>query len=236
MFKGKQIICIIPARMSSGRFPGKPLARISGREMVLRVADIARKSKYLDHIIVATEDEVIKRTCEVNGYESRITGRHYTCTHRVAEVSETLESDYIINLQGDEPLADPQWLDDMIEYGVTHDCDMVQAARQLEPDEIDDEDVVKMVVNNGTVTHMMRTPDIITANMITQMGIYMYRRNVICDYPNLDMTFIRYWGGLDTIAFCGKYQVSPFDLKCGKIRAVDRSWHIQEIEHELAKR
>ena len=222
--------------MSSGRFPGKPLARISGREMVLRVADIARKSKYLDHIIVATEDEVIKGTCEVNGYESRITGRHYTCTHRVAEVSETLESDYIINLQGDEPLADPQWLDDMIEYGVTHDCDMVQAARQLEPDEIDDEDVVKMVVNNGTVTHMMRTPDIITANMITQMGIYMYRRNVICDYPNLDMTFVKYWGGLDTIAFCGKYQVSPFDLKCGKIRAVDRSWHIQEIEHELAKR
>ena len=147
-----------------------------------------------------------------------------------------MESDYIINLQGDEPLADPQWLDDMIEYGVTHDCDMVQAARQLEPDEIDDEDVVKMVVNNGTVTHMMRTPDIITANMITQMGIYMYRRNVICDYPNLDMTFVKYWGGLDTIAFCGKYQVSPFDLKCGKIRAVDRSWHIQEIEHELAKR
>ena len=72
--------------------------------------------------------------------------------------------------------------------------------------------------------------------MITQMGIYMYRRNVICDYPNLDMTFVKYWGGLDTIAFCGKYQVSPFDLKCGKIRAVDRSWHIQEIEHELAKR
>jgi len=236
MFKGKQIICIIPARMSSGRFPGKPLAHINGRQMVLRVADIARKSKYLDHIIVATEDEVIKRTCEVNGYESRITGRHYTCTHRVAEVSETLESDYIVNLQGDEPLTDPQWIDDMIEYGVTNDCDMVQASRQLEPDEIADDDVVKMIVNNGVVTHMVRTPDIITANTVTQLGLYMYRLNVIRDFPNLDMTFVKHWGGLDTIGFCGKYQVSPFDLKCGKIRAVDRSWHIQEIEHELAKR
>lgn len=230
------VTCIIPARMSSGRFPGKPLARIAGREMVLRVADIAAQSKLIDRIIIATEDEIIKRTCEINGYEGRITGRHYTCTHRVAEVSETLESDYIVNLQGDEPLTNPQWLDDMIAYGLEHDCDMVQAARKLEPEEIEDDDVVKMVVNNGVVTHMMRTPDIITDNMITQLGIYMYRRDVICDFPNLDMTFVKYWGGLDTIGFCGKYNVIPFDLKCGKIRAVDRSWHIQEIEHELAKR
>lgn len=236
MYNSKSIICVIPARMSSGRFPGKPMAKINGREMILRVADIAKKSKYIDHIIVATEDEIIKRTCEINGYESRITGRHYTCTHRVAEVSETLESDYIILLQGDEPLTDPQHLDDMIEYGIDNEVEMLQAARKLEPEEIDDEDVVKMVVNNGVVTHMMRTPDIITDNMITQLGIYMYRRNVICDFPNLDMTFVKYWGGLDTIGFCGKYKVIPFDLKCGKIRAVDRPWHIQEIEHELAKR
>ena len=231
-----KVTCIIPARMSSGRFPGKPLAKIAGREMVLRVADIASQSKLIDRIIVATEDEIIKRTCEINGYEGRITGRHYTCTHRVAEVSETLESDYIVNLQGDEPLTDPQWLDDVIAFGIKNDCDMVQAARKLEPEEIEDDDVVKMVVNNGVVTHMMRTPDVITDNMITQLGIYMYRRNVICDFPNLDMTFVKYWGGLDTIGFCGKYNVTPFDLKCGKIRAVDRPWHIQEIEHELAKR
>ena len=45
-----------------------------------------------------------------------------------------------------------------------------------------------------------------------------------------DMTFVKYWKGLDTIGFCGKYDVVPFDLKCGKIRAVDRTWHIQEVE------
>jgi 3-deoxy-manno-octulosonate cytidylyltransferase (CMP-KDO synthetase) len=230
MYNSKSIICVIPARMSSGRFPGKPMAKIKGREMVLRVADIAKKSKYIDHIIVATEDEIIKRTCEINGYESRITGRHYTCTHRVAEVSETLESDYIILLQGDEPLTDPQHLDDMIEYGIDNEVEMLQAARKLEPEEIDDEDVVKMVVNNGVVTHMMRTPDIITDNTITQLGLYLYRLDVIRDFPNLDMTFVKHWGGLDTIAFCGKYKVIPFDLKCGKVRAVDRPWHIDEVE------
>ena len=60
MYKKKTVTCVIPARMSSGRFPGKPLAKIHGRELVLRVADIARKSKHVDGVIVATEDQVIK--------------------------------------------------------------------------------------------------------------------------------------------------------------------------------
>ena len=236
MLNNKKITCIIPARMKSSRFPGKPLAKINGREMVLCVADIAKQSQYIDEIIIATEDEIIKRLCEINGYQSRITGTHYTCTHRVAEVSETLESDYIINLQGDEPLTNVRWLDALIWYAVTYDCDMVQAARMLEEDEVEDEDVVKMVVNNGVVTHMMRNVDIITRNVMSVMGIYVYRKNVICDFPNLDMTFVEYWKGLDTIGFCGKYKVVPYDLKCGKTLAVDRPHHIQQIEDELSKR
>ena len=236
MLNNKKITCIIPARMKSSRFPGKPLAKINGREMVLRVADIASRSRYIDEIIIATEDEIIRRLCEINGYQSRITSTHYTCTHRVAEVSKTLESDYIVNLQGDEPLTDVRWLDDIIKYGVGYDFDVVQASRELEPDEIDDEDVVKMIVNNGVVTHMMRKVDIVTSNTVTQLGLYFYRRDVICDFPNLDMTFVEYWKGLDTIGFCGKYEVVPYDLKCGKVRAVDRPHHIKEIEDELNKR
>ena len=59
------------------------------------------------------------------------------------------------------------------------------------------------------------------------------KKNVIVDFPNCDMTFVQYWHGLDTIGFCGKYNVIPFDLKCGKIRAVDRPHHIQEVENQL---
>ena len=234
MINGKYITCVIPARLSSSRFPGKPLAKIKGREMVLRVADIAKQSIYIDRIIIATEDEIIKRLCEINGYESQLTGEHYTCTHRVAEVSQTLESDYVFNLQGDEPLTNPAWIDEMIEFGVNYDYDVVQASRVLEAGEIEDEDVVKMVENNGRVVHMQRKPDVICSNLTTQLGLYFYRINVIRDFPNLDMTFVRHWGGLDTIGFCGKYEVVPYDLKCGKIRAVDRPWHIQEIEDVLS--
>ena len=66
MYKNKKIICVIPARLSSSRFPNKPLAKIKGREMVLCVADIASKSKYLDGIIIATEDKEIQQLATDN--------------------------------------------------------------------------------------------------------------------------------------------------------------------------
>mgnify|MGYP001403235245 FL=1 len=229
-YNDKRITCIIPARMSSGRFPGKPLAKINGRELVLRVADIATKSLYIDEIIIATEDEVIAKLAEDNGYTAMITGTHYTCTHRVAEISQNLHTDYVFNLQGDEPLTQRKWIDDMIEYGIDNEIDVLQSSRELEEGEVEDEDVVKMVVNNNRVTHMQRKCDVICDNICTQLGLYLYSIDAIRKFPDLDMTFVKYWKGLDTIGFCGKYDVVPFDLKCGKIRAVDRTWHIQEVE------
>jgi len=236
MYKGKTVTCVVPARMSSSRFPGKPLVKIHGRELVLRVADIAKEAKYVDCVIVATEDQVIKDLANDNGYLSIVTSSHYTFTHRVAEVAGSLVADHVFNLQGDEPLTNPKWIDDMIVYAIDNNIDVLQSSRELEPDEIDDEDVVKMILNNGVVTHMQRKCDVICDNIVTQLGLYMYKKDVIVDFPNLDMTFVKYWRGLDTIGFCGKYKVIPFDLKCGKVRAVDRPHHIQEIEEELAKK
>ena len=229
-FNNKRITCVIPARMSSGRFPGKPLAKINGRELVLRVVDIAKQSKFIDEVIVATEDEVIADLVEKEGHTAMITSTHYTCTHRVSEVAQNLHTDYVFNLQGDEPLTKPVWLDEMIEYGITNEVDVLQSSRALEDGEIEDEDVVKMVVNNNRVMHMQRKCDVICDNIVTQLGLYLYSIDAIRKFPDLDMTFVKYWKGLDTIGFCGKYDVVPFDLKCGKIRAVDRTWHIQEVE------
>ena len=81
--------------------------------------------------------------------------------------------------------------------------------------------------------HMQRTPDVVCSNITVQLGLYFYRHDVIRNFPNLDMTFVKYWKGLDTIGFCGRYNVIPFDLECGKIRAVDRPEHIKEVEDNL---
>ena len=233
MYLGQKITCVIPARLSSSRFPRKPLALINDRAMVLRVADIGRKSKYIDNVIVATEDNEIVDLCKKEGYESRLTRKHYTCTHRVAEVSQNVESDFILNLQGDEPLIQSDWIDDIIRFGVTYRCDMVQAIRDLDESEIKDQDVVKCVINNGVVTHCMRDIEIVNENIKSIIGLYLYKRSVINDFPNLDMTFINQWQGLDTQGFIGKYNVMPYNLNCAKFRAIDRPEHIDEVEKLL---
>ncbi len=233
MYLGQKITCVIPARLSSSRFPRKPLALINDRAMVLRVADIGRKSKYIDNVIVATEDNEIVDLCKKEGYESRLTRKHYTCTHRVAEVSQNVESDFILNLQGDEPLIQSDWIDDIIRFGVTYRCDMVQAIRDLDESEIKDQDVVKCVINNGVVTHCMRDIEVVNENIKSIIGLYLYKRSVINDFPNLDMTFINQWQGLDTQGFIGKYNVMPYNLNCAKFRAIDRPEHIDEVEKLL---
>ena len=232
MYRGKSIVCVIPARMSSSRFPGKPLAKINGRELVLRVADIARKAKYFDRIIIATEDEEIRDLAIYHHYESWITKSHYTCTHRVAEVASQLSCDYVFNLQGDEPMTNPDDLDKVVEFGVNNNADMVQPYRALTDQDLDDEDCVQMIVNNDRVMHMERVPPTVTNNLVTQIGMYFYKRQVIQDFPNLDMTWVKHWKGLDTIGFCGRYEVVPFELD-ERTQAIDRPEHIQIVEQQL---
>ncbi len=185
-----------------------------------------------DRVIVATEDQIIKETVERDHYEGWITSNHYTCTHRVAEVAKHLTEDYVFNLQGDEPLTDPKDMAKVIQFGIDNDCDMVQPYRALTDEELKDEDCVQMIVNNGKVLHMQRKPDAVTDNLITQIGMYFYKRNVIEDFPNCDMTWVKYWKGLDTIGFCGKYDVIPLELEC-KAQAIDRPHHIQIAEAYL---
>ena len=236
MYHNKTIACVIPARLGSSRFPNKPLAKINGREMVLRVADIAKQSKHLDEIIIATEDKIIQDLATDNEYHSVITNSHYTCTHRVAEVAQAIDFDFIFNLQGDEPLSDPNHLDYIIEYGIDNELDMVQPIRKNLEGDNENPDVVQVIVNNGKVLYLMRIPEVITENVYPQLGYYFYKREVIDDYKNLDMSFVKYWKGLDTIAFCGKYDVVPLLLpNCGRQQGVDRPEHIKIIEKELSE-
>lgn len=109
----KTLICI-PARYASTRFPGKPLAKIAGREMLLRVVDHAQGAAAdFDgcQIIVATEDERIVDFCKANGIDCRLTSESCKSgTDRVMEVVRSLSEkpEFILNLQGDNPLC-PSW-------------------------------------------------------------------------------------------------------------------------------
>ncbi len=110
-----KVIAVIPARYKSSRYPGKPMVKICGREMILRVADIVEKVLPRDDIYIATEDQRIFNLGIKAGYNCIMTSDSaLTGTDRISEAIINIEADIVINVQGDEPLLDPQDIIDVI--------------------------------------------------------------------------------------------------------------------------
>lgn len=104
-----KIIGVIPARYKSSRFPGKPLADICGKPMIWWVYQQCKKVKDFEAVYVATDDEKIFDTCEALGIRAVMTSEsHRTGTDRIGEVAQKIPADLIVNIQGDEPLLEPE--------------------------------------------------------------------------------------------------------------------------------
>ena len=98
-------LLVIPARIKSSRFPGKPLAKINNKEMIIWVAETCRNVIGNSNVIIATDDVKIKKVVNDYGFKAIMTSK--TCstgTDRVAEVSKKIKADIYINVQGDEPI------------------------------------------------------------------------------------------------------------------------------------
>ena len=105
----KKTIVIIPARIASPRFPGKPLANILDLPMIEHVRRRVSLCDFVNGVYVATCDEKIKEVVESYGGKVIMTAAtHERCTDRVEEAASILDSDIIVNVQGDEPLILPE--------------------------------------------------------------------------------------------------------------------------------
>ncbi len=227
-----EVCCVIPSRMNSSRFPGKPMVKINGKELILRMCDIASKCKTINRIIVATEDNIIHNIVKDYGYDAIITSKQITCTHRVSEVAKKLDCDYIINIQGDEPCLNEVLIDSMVEFAITNQHNMVQAVYPLTQDDIIDEDCVKAVVNNGKIIYLARNPEMITKNLVGISGVYVYKKETIENFIDYDLRLVEAWEGLDTFGFIGKDDVIPFMFP-NRTFAVDRPSDIKVVENYL---
>jgi len=104
-----KIIGVIPARYKSSRFPGKPLADICGKPMIWWVYNQCLKVEDFSAVYVATDDEKIYSACkQLNMNVVMTADSHKTGTDRIGEVAEKVEADLIVNIQGDEPLLEPE--------------------------------------------------------------------------------------------------------------------------------
>ena len=113
--KKKKTIIIIPARYGSSRFKGKPLVKILGRELILRVADVCAKTIGRENTYIATDSYKIAQKVKNSNFKYLLTSKKcLTGTDRVAEASKKVKADIYINVQGDEPLVNPRYIKKLI--------------------------------------------------------------------------------------------------------------------------
>jgi 3-deoxy-manno-octulosonate cytidylyltransferase (CMP-KDO synthetase) len=148
----RKILGVIPARYTSSRFPGKPLARIGSKSMLEHVFERTSQARYLTAVTIATDDERIADAARSFGAPVRMTrADHLSGTDRVAEVASADTAELVVNIQGDEPLIDPAAIDAAI-LPLLHDDDIAMGTlkkRIEDPREIGDPNVVKVVTDRA---------------------------------------------------------------------------------------
>jgi 3-deoxy-manno-octulosonate cytidylyltransferase (CMP-KDO synthetase) len=191
------VLAVIPARYSSSRFPGKPLAAIAGRPMIERVVERVRRAQSVSRVVVATDDDRIKTVVEAFSGEVILTRRdHRSGTDRVAEVAAHIPAEIYVNIQGDEPLVDPQAIDAIV--AAMNDDASIQIATPCtaitQPDDIMDPNVNKVVRDfDGKALYFSRAPipwvrDTqagVAARHWKHVGLYAYRRDALLEFPTL---------------------------------------------------
>lgn len=110
----EQVLVVIPARYGSSRFPGKALADLAGKPLIVRVAERAARMRTAGRVVVATDDARIRDAVAAAGFACELTGEHPTGTDRVGEIARRCPAEIVLNLQGDEPLLDPADADGLV--------------------------------------------------------------------------------------------------------------------------
>ena len=142
-----KISIIIPSRLGSTRLPEKPLADIMGRSLIMRVYDQASSASLAHEVIIATDHpKIYDHVIEHKGRAVMTSTDHPSGTDRIAEVARSLDSDIIINLQGDEPLINPKQIDELIDKMIQQDISIGTQCSEIQyEDELFDYNVVKVV-------------------------------------------------------------------------------------------
>jgi 3-deoxy-manno-octulosonate cytidylyltransferase (CMP-KDO synthetase) len=220
-----RILGVIPARYASSRFPGKALVSIAGKSMLQHVWDRASQARYLTEVVIATDDERIREAAQ--GFGARIVmtrADHLSGTDRVAEVASASNAQWIVNVQGDEPLIDPAAIDAAI-LGLLEQDDALMGTlkKRIErTEEIHDPNVVKVVADReGNALYFSRAPIPCVRDAegnlpahFKHIGLYVYRRDFLLGYPDLP---------------CGPLEQAE---RLEQLRALENGFKIRVVETE----
>jgi 3-deoxy-manno-octulosonate cytidylyltransferase (CMP-KDO synthetase) len=191
------VVVIIPARYGSTRLPGKPLVSLAGTPMIQRVYERAKLAKLATRVIVATDDDRIIKAVQAFGGEARMTrSEHRTGTERVAEVAAHTDGQVFVNVQGDEPLLNPEVVDAaitaLLEDAATSVATVATPIKT--PADIMDPNVVKTVLDfDENALYFSRAPipwlrdaaAKMEVRHLKHLGLYVFQRDALLEYPTL---------------------------------------------------
>ena len=215
-----KFIGIIPARYASTRFPGKPLAVIEGKSMIMRVYEQAMKSSCFSEVVVATDDDrIFKHVTEHGGKVLMTSDKHPSGTDRVFEAimkiipdEKSLRDYVIINIQGDEPFIAPTAISTLSESFKNPNVGIATLIKKIDSEEeLLDKNVVKVIIGKSKrALYFSRSPlpfirGIEVSDWLSEysffkhVGIYAYRAEVLKEISALEPSPLEKAEGLEQL-------------------------------------
>lgn len=242
--KKMKIIALIPARLAATRFPNKPLAKIMGLPMIEHVRRRVALCPLLNEVIVATCDEEIRKMVEASGGKVAMTSdKHVRCTDRIAEAASHLQADIFINVQGDEPLIQPQMIEEvakpLLEDSSLQTSNLMCAIS--DDQEFQSPNAVKVVTDSSlNLLYASREPipsplkaDDKNYPKWKQLGIIAFRSGFLQTFSRLSPTPLEKIESIDMLrALEHGYRVRMVPTK-GRLVGVDVPEQIGEVEKLL---
>lgn len=190
-----KITAIIPARMASTRFPGKPLKDLLGLPMIEHVRRRVLMHSDVNSAIVATCDKEIFDSVNSHGGESIMTSSdHFCCNDRVSEAAVNVDADIIVNVQGDEPLFNPEMISYLVEpMKLDGNIKCTNLMSRIETEhEFHNPNEVKVVCDlNSDALYMSREPipsakktSLNSLDRYKQLGVYAFRKSILEEFAS----------------------------------------------------
>ena len=239
------VLAVIPARFNSTRFPGKVLAPLLGKPLVLHTYERTTAAKLVQKTLIATDDLRVQKAAQEHGADVVMTSpEHSSGTDRIAEVAANSDADIIVNVQGDEPLIDPAIIDATIQALLdAPDVPMATARRKItDLQDIADPNVVKVVCDrNGRALYFSRCPipairdagPFDTGNHWQHIGLYAYRRDFLLQYAKMEATPLEKLEKLEQLRVLENgYPITVIDTKYTSI-GVDTPEDLERVRETL---
>lgn len=184
-----KIVCVIPARLSSKRLPNKILMQIDGITMLEHVYRKVIQSQ-VDDVFIACDDEVTLRMIHSFGGKGIMTSKSHTSgTARIHSTLDEIEADYILNVQADEPLINPNSIDLLLK-SIDNSFEVYTLCTSFSKTEnIDDPNLVKTFINNDSSALVFtRETKHFDSRVYKHLGVYLYSKDILKTFYSLPMS------------------------------------------------